>query len=77
MCITDRDTCVLLLCFRLAYADYILAKLVEDSKVPSKINLLYDIGCKLVSHWKVLLLYLCHNPWIFHVYNIFVPTEVP
>ena len=31
-------------CFRLAYADFIVAKLVEDSKIPSKVNLLYDIG---------------------------------
>ncbi len=42
---------------RLAYADYIVAKLVEECKVPLEVNLLYDIGCMLISHWKVCSTY--------------------
>lgn len=64
-------------CFRLAYADFILAKLVEENKVPSKVNLLYDIGCKLVAHWKVLLKYLFNDHWVYYMCINYVPTEVP
>ena len=37
--------------FRLAYADYLA------SILPSTLNLLYDIGCKLQAHWKVCTMY--------------------
>ncbi len=57
---------------RLAYADYIVAKLVEECKVPLEVNLLYDIGCKLISHWKVYS-YCCD--WIVNLTCDFLLIE--
>ena len=38
--------------FRLGYADYLLKEL--GKQISGKINLImYDIGCKVVAHWKV------------------------
>ena len=51
--LTVYFTILLTVTFRLAYADYILTKLAGENQIPSKVNLLYDIGCKLISHWKV------------------------
>ena len=45
------DVCITL--YRLAYADYLLSSMMDLSLVSRRINLLYDIGCKLESHWKV------------------------
>jgi hypothetical protein len=40
---------------RLAYADYLLTTLIQKSILPSKLSLLYDIGCKLEAHWNANL----------------------
>lgn len=39
--------------FRLAYADYLLSAMIDQNLLPSTVNVLYDIGCKLMAHWKV------------------------
>lgn len=39
--------------YRLAYADYLLSVLMGKSVLPSTLYLLYDVGCKLLAHWKV------------------------
>ena len=49
--LTSIDVCITL--YRLAYADYLLSSMMNLSLVSRRINLLYDIGCKLESHWKV------------------------
>lgn len=38
---------------RLGYADFLLSSMANI--LPQSVNLLYDIGCKLVAHWKVNL----------------------
>ena len=38
---------------RLAYADYLISTMMDLSLLSRRVNLLYDIGCKLESHWKV------------------------
>ena len=54
--------------YRLAYADFILKEIIHS---PSSVNLLYDIGCKLESHWKVrtCIIYVLYE---IHLYAIHV-----